>query len=808
MANPTRRAAQAAYLRNWIFTIALAIVLGGIAPAQISGASHPESGGEFFADQFGIWSITAISPVMAPGTVTVQLSSSVAVLSDGSTFMPFATNAPLLIRDGVKSETVQPTAVHCSFESSTCTFTATFTSSHPGQFSVSSGTFGLQEAINTAAAGGGGAVVITDAWRGSANMIANAALPPHVAVLDRRQGSITWYGSNTNSPAAIFSLQADAGTVQTFQLLQSKVLDSVRFCDQFPGNDAGDKIANCISDLPATGGVADAEGLQGAQMISRPLVINKPILLLLSPGASFAQSASVVVESSGVYIAGNGASFVLAADSSFSSPLWNGGSFGTQGRYAWQINGSNIVLDGLQLNGNRSNNVGAAYNGIAISGSTNVVVRNSQLVHWERWGVYITSATAENTTSGTPVSSLIHVKDNLFSDDGRPDGFSDGGAVGIQNGGTVGAPQGYWVSGNQASDCYNFADIMPQGNPLQDIHIDRNIVTGGIGTNLWGQIVSESQANQRIWITNNTLLAATSEAIYIVGGDGIVVAGNRISGSAQNGMAISSYYTTVRNVEIRDNEIRNSKQVAGIGIATQSGNAISGITIRGNRAFDDQSAKTQTYGLSIATVSGTISGLSVFGNDFEGNASGSINMPANLTLTDAFVADDDNGSWDVLAGTIKSSVATGAAPFQVASVTPVPNLSLGGGTGTSVATNSLSVGGDNAMTANPRALASFFIPGNLTSSWLAAQWTPDRAIAVTRIEAAARQAPVGCTQNATLTIAQGSSSYVLPVNGGISSSTVDLNFSAQSPVSIQVSAATGCTTNPADVNVAVQYRMQ
>ncbi|PYV15815.1 MAG: hypothetical protein DMG21_13790, partial [Acidobacteria bacterium] len=45
-------------------------------------------------------------------------------------------------------------------------------------------------------------------------------------------------------------------------------LNNVRYASAFPGATAGVKIANCIADLPASGGVCDARGLEGAQTIA------------------------------------------------------------------------------------------------------------------------------------------------------------------------------------------------------------------------------------------------------------------------------------------------------------------------------------------------------------------------------------------------------------------------------------------------------------------------------------------------------------------------------------------------------------
>src|SRR5205814_687906 len=48
-------------------------------------------------------------------------------------------------------------------------------------------------------------------------------------------------------------------------IAQSTVLNTARLCNAFPGLTAGAKIAACVANLPRTGGIADARGLDGAQ---------------------------------------------------------------------------------------------------------------------------------------------------------------------------------------------------------------------------------------------------------------------------------------------------------------------------------------------------------------------------------------------------------------------------------------------------------------------------------------------------------------------------------------------------------------
>jgi hypothetical protein len=118
--------------------------------------------------------------------------------------------------------------------------------------------------------------------------------------------------------------------------------------------------------------------------------------------------------------------------------------------------------------------------------------------------------------------------------------------------------------------------------------------------------------------------------------------------------------------------------------------------------------------------------------------------------------------------------------------------------------------GLETFTASPRAEQNIFLPGALTSTWTGSTWTLDKAITVTRLQAQAKTAPAGCTTNAVVRLTDGTS----PLNVTISAAANDSgpasqNYAAGASLQLLVqTAAAGCTTSPADVNVIVQYRMQ
>lgn len=97
--------------------------------------------------------------------------------------------------------------------------------------------------------------------------------------------------------------------------------DNVRICSRFTGATAGEKIAACIADLPGTGGIADATGIEGAQTItSSPFTgVTKPVTLKIGAGqytvsTNVTVPASVVIEFArgGYFSINNGSTLTVA----------------------------------------------------------------------------------------------------------------------------------------------------------------------------------------------------------------------------------------------------------------------------------------------------------------------------------------------------------------------------------------------------------------------------------------------------------------------------------------------------------------
>jgi hypothetical protein len=162
--------------------------------------------------------------------------------------------------------------------------------------------------------------------------------------------------------------------------------------------------------------------------------------------------------------------------------------------------------------------------------------------------------------------------------------------------------------------------------------------------------------------------------------------------------------------------------------------------------------------------------------------------------------------------------ATAGTPTGARLITP-PDISfimagsniaqLWSGNQTNVALVTPSIGGET-VSASPRQPYNAFLPGALTSTWTGETFTIDKAITVTRFQAQAKTAPAGCTTNAVVRVTDGTSPVNLALAAAANDSgAITQNYAAGATIAISVqTAAAGCTTSPADVNVVVQYRMQ
>jgi hypothetical protein len=162
--------------------------------------------GRFSALDYAYGILPAGGPALQVGTGNSTTgSSTITVLTaetstmGGEPMFPITTNTPITVGIGSNAETVTPTSVGTPSLSGAApgylsvTVTASFSNLHGPQEPVTSGTYGLQEAINAANGIGGGLAVISNKWYslgGTTAIIQAAALPTTgvVAIEDNSRG--------------------------------------------------------------------------------------------------------------------------------------------------------------------------------------------------------------------------------------------------------------------------------------------------------------------------------------------------------------------------------------------------------------------------------------------------------------------------------------------------------------------------------------------------------------------------------------------------------------------------------------------
>lgn len=210
-----------------VFLVAYALIFSA-APSVKAQSQNPPSKESFVAGRFIAKDYAYQGVQIAPGTnvaagaATITLYSGSVTLPDGRKIVPFSAGGknilgapgafpaiPITVGAGAAKETVTPTAVSGCFIGApqfSCQITATFANAHGQGEVVTSGSAGIQEAINDAAFYGGGTVVVDSSaniYLGGAstvNAALLAALPfPSVNIEDVRSGAPTYYNPTANT---------------------------------------------------------------------------------------------------------------------------------------------------------------------------------------------------------------------------------------------------------------------------------------------------------------------------------------------------------------------------------------------------------------------------------------------------------------------------------------------------------------------------------------------------------------------------------------------------------------------------------
>ena len=199
------------------------MLLMPLAGTPLAAQQNPPSnqsfvGGKFVAKNYNYPGIRIYSGNNASGAATITLSSGSIRLPDGRTIVPFSAGGfnilgqpgpypaiPIYVGAGTTRELVTPTAVsgcYVGAPQGSCSITATFSNAHGQGELVTSGSFGIQEAINDAGFFGGGVVSVDSSenfYAGGAQTIttamAAAIVVAGVSLEDDRYGPPTYWNA-------------------------------------------------------------------------------------------------------------------------------------------------------------------------------------------------------------------------------------------------------------------------------------------------------------------------------------------------------------------------------------------------------------------------------------------------------------------------------------------------------------------------------------------------------------------------------------------------------------------------------------
>jgi hypothetical protein len=213
---------------NTIRSIAVLTLLGALAGSVRAQDLIASFGGQRNAVNYAYGLVPGVPSLnVAPnstnsttGSSTITLNTGVVTANSQPAFSPITTNTPITVGFGTNQETVTPSGVSgCNGGPiGSCQVTASFTLLHGPNEPVTSGTYGLQEAINSANSAGGGRVLLGPGWTtlGGTSAIISAATPyPTVYIEDNRTSAMApFWGMQ---PSALTSLAVPttlaAGTV-------------------------------------------------------------------------------------------------------------------------------------------------------------------------------------------------------------------------------------------------------------------------------------------------------------------------------------------------------------------------------------------------------------------------------------------------------------------------------------------------------------------------------------------------------------------------------------------------------------------
>lgn len=237
------------------------------------------------------------------------------------------------------------------------------------------------------------------------------------------------------------------------------------------------------------------------------------------------------------------------------------------------VGSSNIVLEGLRLEGNFVNNTSTAANVGLItvkstngSPSTNIAIRNCTISNFYRDGIALQDGCADIRISGNIID---------YSDQ----------AAGINLCVTGGDVENVLCSGNTVTQIQTSNISAPgilKSVRILDNHLGLN--DEGLGSTVGDSIQAFQSANENVIISGNTLVGSIRHGIY-TGGENIIIENNDIREPTLQGIRVlaggASPAATSDNCKIHGNDISGATFTDGIFTENAKRVKVSGNTLAG-----------------------------------------------------------------------------------------------------------------------------------------------------------------------------------------------------------------------------------
>lgn len=456
---------------------------------------------------------------------------------------------------------------------------------------------------------------------------------------------------------------------------------TVRYANQFSGDDAGARITACIAALPSNGGTCDARGLVGTQTAHATLSIDKPVTLLLGHvNLTLLGNPGIALASSGIHIEGSGSTLSQLTQGFVDSDIISNvvGGYcpsgttpathianlqvdhlkfqGIPGAVSACPNNGVDILDGSGISVHDNLFTGLREEGARASNSTNVVFERNQAIGISdgfRFTGVVQGQMLSNTLSNSQLPSSMF-QGCFFVDSVNGTGFQNSSSLLIANNTTKN------MVNCQSISLHDGQNVVISGNVMQNSGMGISLGTYA-APDVISRIVVQGNTYQGTCVNagqpENTGININNNPAPLLGSN-ITVTGNQIS-TANCGLRASNMAGILVNyassVSITKNTIMNSY---GNGVLLAAG--VTGLTLENN---------TITNTLRLA--SGLASGI----RELEGgSASG---MMSNNAIQNAAVGIefDDASSPELMVGSFTTKNVTTRlymATSASATILPLP----------------------------------------------------------------------------------------------------------------------------------------